>query len=234
MRPLHKTSRPLRHLIQIAGIADQQETELLIACGVDWLGFPLRLAVHKEDVSEVEAARIIKAIRPPHEGVLITYLKEADEIITLSQSLGVRTVQLHGELALAQLLAVKALAPGLFVIKSLIVRHNNQAELEAAVREWSPYVDAFITDTYDPETGACGATGKTHDWRVSRRVVEISPHPVILAGGLRPENVARAIREVQPAAVDAHTGVEGPDGRKAGPLVRAFVEQARAAFATIA
>jgi phosphoribosylanthranilate isomerase len=234
MRPLHNTSRPLWHLIQIAGTADQQEAELLMACGVDWLGFPLRLAVHKEDVSEAEAMRIIKTIRPPHEGVLITYLKEADEIITLSQSLGVRTVQLHGELALAQLLAVKALDPGLFVIKSLIVRQNNQAELEAAVREWSPYVDAFITDTYDPETGACGATGKTHDWQVSRRVVEISPHPVILAGGLRPENVARAIREVQPAAVDVHTGVEGPDGRKAEPLVRAFVEQARAAFATIA
>jgi phosphoribosylanthranilate isomerase len=54
---------------------------------------------------------------------------------------------------------------------------------------------------------------------------------VILAGGLRPENVARAIREVQPAAVDAHTGVEGANGRKDLQLVRAFVEQARTAFA---
>jgi phosphoribosylanthranilate isomerase len=221
----------MRHIIQIAGIVDQQEAEMLIACGVDWLGFPLRLTVHKEDLLETEAARIIKSLRPPHAGVLITYLKKADEIVALCHSLGAQKVQLHGDIASAQLKAVKALDPDLFVIKSLIFRNNNHNELETEVYSLSLYVDAFITDTYDPETGACGATGKTHDWHVSRELVQLSPRPVILAGGLRPENVARAIREVQPAAVDAHTGVEGANGRKDLRLVRAFVEQARAAFA---
>jgi phosphoribosylanthranilate isomerase len=56
---------------------------------------------------------------------------------------------------------------------------------------------------------------------------------VILAGGLRPENVARAITEVRPAAVDVHTGVEDAHGRKDVQLVRAFVAQARAAFAGV-
>jgi phosphoribosylanthranilate isomerase len=221
----------MRRIIQIAGISDQQEAEMLIACGVDWLGFPLRLTVHKEDLLETEAARIIKSLRPPHAGVLITYLKKADEIVALCHSLGAQKVQLHGDIASAQLKAVKALDPDLFVIKSLIVRNNNQRELEAEVHSLSPYVDAFITDTYDPETGAYGATGKTHDWHVSRKLVQLSPRPVILAGGLTPENVARAIKEVQPAAVDGHTGVEGANGRKDLRLVRAFVEQARAAFA---
>jgi phosphoribosylanthranilate isomerase len=149
----------------------------------------------------------------------------------LCHSLGAQKVQLHGDIASAQLKAVKALDPDLFVIKSLIVRNNNHNELETEVYSLSLYVDAFITDTYDPETGACGATGKTHDWHVSRKLVQLSPRPVILAGGLTPENVARAIREVQPAAVDAHTGVEGANGRKDLRLVRAFVEQARTAFA---
>jgi len=220
----------MKHLVQIAGIRDQQEAEMLMACGVDWLGFPLRLTVHKEDLLEAEAAQIIKSLRPPHAGVLITYLNQADEIVAFCQSLGVRKVQLHSEISLDQLKAVKALAPNVFVIKSLIVRQNNQSELKAEVRSLSPHVDAFITDTYDPVSGACGATGKTHDWKVSRRLVEISPRPVILAGGLRPENVARAITEVRPAAVDAHTGLEDPNGRKDVQLVRAFVEQARAAF----
>ncbi len=220
----------MKHLVQIAGIRDQQEAEMLMACGVDWLGFPLRLTVHKEDLREAEAAQIIKSLRPPHAGVLITYLNQADEIVAFCQSLGVRKVQLHSEISLDQLKAVKALAPNVFVIKSLIVRQNNQSELKAEVRSLSPHVDAFITDTYDPVSGACGATGKTHDWKVSRRLVEISPRPVILAGGLRPENVARAITEVRPAAVDAHTGLEDPNGRKDVQLVRAFVEQARAAF----
>lgn len=221
----------MRHLIQIAGIRDQREAEMLVACGVDWLGFPLRLAVHQEDLLEAEAARIIKSLRPPHTGVLITYLHKADEIVALCQSLGTKKVQLHGDVTLGQLELVKILDPSLFVIKSLIVRNNNQSELEAEVRSLSSYVDAFITDTYDPETGASGATGKTHDWSVSRRLVQISPRPVILAGGLRPENVARAIREVQPAAVDAHTGVEDVNGRKDSQLVRVFVAPARAAFA---
>ena len=220
----------MKHLIQIAGVRDRQEAEMLLACGLDWLGFPLRLTVHKEDLLEAEAAQIIKSLRPPHEGVLITYLNKADEIVTLCHSLGTGKVQLHGEITLAQLQAVKVLDSSLFVVKSLIVRQNNQSELEAEVRSLSPHVDAFITDTYDPASGACGATGKTHDWQVSRRLVEISPRPVILAGGLRPANVARAISEVWPAAVDAHTGVEGLDGRKDVQLVRAFVEQARAAF----
>ncbi len=220
----------MKYSIQIAGIRDQQEAEMLMACGVDWLGFPLRLTVHEEDLLEAEAAQIIKSLRPPHAGVLITYLNQADEIVAFCQGLGVRKVQLHSEISLDQLKAVKALAPNVFVIKSLIVHQNNQSELEAEVRSLSPHVDAFITDTYDPVSGACGATGKTHDWKVSRRLVQISPRPVILAGGLRPENVARAISEVRPAAVDAHTGVEGSNGRKDVQLVRVFVEQARAAF----
>lgn len=203
---------------------------MLIAAGVDWLGFPLRLTSHKEDLLEAEAAQIIKSLRPPHEGVLITYLNKADEIITLCHSLGTGKVQIHGEITLDQLKAVKVLDSSLFVIKSLVVRDNNQNALEDEVHSFSPNIDAFITDTYDPASGAWGATGKTHDWQVSRRLVEISPRPVILAGGLGPENVARAITEVRPAAVDAHTGVEGPDGRKDLQLVRAFVEQARAAF----
>ena len=220
----------MKHFIQIAGIRDQQEAEMLIAAGVDWLGFPLKLTIHKEDLLEAEAVQIIKSLRPPHEGVLITYLNKADEIVTLCHSLGTGKVQIHGEITLEQLKAVKVLDSSLFVIKSLVVRDNNQNALEDEVHSLSPNIDAFITDTYDPASGACGATGKTHDWQVSRRLVEISPRPVILAGGLRPENVARAITEVRPAAVDVHTGVEGPDGRKDLRLVRAFIEQARAAF----
>ncbi len=220
----------MKHFIQIAGIRDQQEAEMLIAAGVDWLGFPLKLTIHKEDLLEAEAVQIIKSLRPPHEGVLITYLNKADEIVTLCHSLGTGKIQIHGEITLEQLKAVKVLDSSLFVIKSLVVRDHNQNALEDEVHSLSPNIDAFITDTYDPASGACGATGKTHDWQVSRRLVEISPRPVILAGGLRPENVARAITEVRPAAVDVHTGVEGPDGRKDLRLVRAFIEQARAAF----
>ena len=97
--------------------------------------------------------------------------------------------------------------------------------------ELAPLVDGFITDTYAPETGASGATGRTHDWTVSRGLVQLSPKPVILAGGLTPTNVRQAIAEVRPAGVDVHTGVEDASGRKDRAKVLAFVAESMAGFA---
>ena len=222
----------MHDIIQIAGIIDQAEADLLVEEGVAWLGFPLRLPVHREDLPEDEAARIIRCLRPPTRGVLITYLSRADEILALCELLGTRTVQLHGDLPPAEARRLKAVAPDLFLIKSLVVRGPNTGALENTVRELESFADAFITDTYDPSTGASGATGKIHDWSISRRLMALCPRPFILAGGLNPGNVQQAIREVGPAGVDAHTGVEGTDGRKDRNLVRRFVEQARAGFAT--
>lgn len=221
----------LKNIIQIAGIQDQAEAEMLMSCGVDWLGFPLRLAYHKEDLSEAVATEIIRNIRHPHAAVVITYLTDPDEIISFCEALAVSKVQLHNDLPVASLQAVKARKPELFVMKSLVVRADNTNELASAVDQFSPFVDAFLTDTFDPQTGATGATGKTHDWRVSRKLVEMSQKPVILAGGLTLENVGEGIRQVRPAGVDAHTGVEGRSGRKDRDFVSRFVAEARAAFA---
>jgi len=113
------------------------------------------------------------------------------------------------------------------------VRLGNLDELLNDLRDFAPFVNAFITDTWDPQTGARGATGKTHDWKASRRIVESAIRPVIVAGGLTPENVGRAIVQVRPAGVDSHTGVEAPDGTKDPALVRNFVEESRRAFALL-
>jgi len=221
----------MKPFIQIAGVKDAAEARMLIECGVPYIGFPLRLPVHQEDLSEEEATAIIRSLQPPTQGVLITYLHDATEISYFCQQLGASIVQLHGAITPADLSRLKTLAPHLSVIKGLIVRGDNLAELEALVSELAPYVDAFITDTFDPATGACGATGKTHDWTISRKLTELSPRPVILAGGLNPTNVYAAIRAVRPAGVDVHTGVEDRSGRKSRPLVEAFVAEAHKGFA---
>ncbi len=91
-------------------------------------------------------------------------------------------------------------------------------------------MNAFITDTFDPATGAEGATGKTHDWNISRELVKLSERPVILAGGLNPENVRKSIEFVRPVGVDVHTGVENSSGRKDETLVKKFVSQAKLGF----
>jgi phosphoribosylanthranilate isomerase len=220
-----------RGAVQVAGISDVEEALLLVECGVEYLGFPLRLDYHAEDCSEAEAADIIAAVRGRAQSVLITYETQPAEIAALASFLGVSWVQLHARLPPAAVASLRERAPELCVMKSLVVRPSDASALERELEAYAPHVDAFLTDTYDPTTGASGATGRTHDWAISRFLVERSPCPLVLAGGLGPDNVRRAVLEVGPAAVDVHTGVEGPDGRKDEDLVRRFLAEARAAFA---
>jgi phosphoribosylanthranilate isomerase len=219
-----------KNLIQIAGVIDAPEAQMLQQCGVRYLGFPLRLPVHREDLPEEAAAAIIKSLAPPAFGVLITYLDEANEIAAFSHALGARIVQLHGDIDRDELKRLKTLDPNLTVIKSLVIGMRDDKALEDRLSELSPFVDAFITDTFDPKTGSSGATGKTHDWRVSRRLVEVADRPIILAGGLTPANVKRAILEVRPAGVDSHTGVEDSSGRKSREKVQKFLSEAYETF----
>ena len=220
----------MKGLIQIAGIRDAAEAELLVACGVDWLGFPFRLDFHREDLSEAQAREIVVGLPRTVKAVLITYLNDADSILDLCGSLGTRMVQLHGKVTPKLGEELRRRSPEIALIKSLVVRGDSWKELEVELREWAPWADYFLTDTFDAATGASGATGKTHDWEISRRLVEISPKPLILAGGLRPENVGEAIRRVRPAGVDVHTGVENGDGTKNADLVMSFLVEARRAF----
>ncbi|HSF57611.1 MAG TPA: phosphoribosylanthranilate isomerase, partial [Candidatus Binatia bacterium] len=81
-----------QNLIQIAGVIDAAEAQMLQQCGVRYLGFPLRLAVHREDLTESEASTLIRGLVPPVFGVLITYLCEASEITAFCHALGARIV----------------------------------------------------------------------------------------------------------------------------------------------
>lgn len=229
----------MKRLIQAAGVRSVEEARMLAGCGMTHIGLPLRLPVHKEDVSEEEARTICEAVN--HAGaqsVLITYLTDPAETLSLCRFLGVGGLQLHGAMPLAAVRELRQAAPWLFVIKSLVIGMGKdldhaEAALTAQAREHAPYVDAFLTDTFDPSTGASGATGKVHDWAVSRRLAQALPKPLILAGGLTPANVAEAIAAVRPAGVDAHTGLEDASGAKDPELCRRFVAEALRGFAGV-
>lgn len=223
----------LRGAIQAAGVRGVDEALMLADCGFTHIGLPLRLPVHTVDVSDEEARAVCAAMaRTPAKSVCITYLADPAETLALCRFLGCAGLQLHGAMPLAAVREVRRSAPWLVIIKSLVLGAGaGEAELTELAREHAPYVDAFLTDTFDPSTGASGATGKTHDWAVSRRLAQTLPRPLILAGGLTPGNVARAIAAVRPAGVDAHTGLEDASGAKDPERCRLFVDEARRAFA---
>ena len=222
-----------QNTVQIAGVRNLAEARLLEEVGVDFIGFPLRLGYHRPDVSEEMARTIIAGLENPKRAVLITYQTSPAEIFDFCRFLSVSIVQLHGDVSLEAVKQLKHERPELTMIKSLIVRpefgQDAQPLMEIA-RRYEPWVDAFITDTFDPRTTACGATGLTHDWSVSRQLAHELIKPLILAGGLNPGNVYDAIKAVRPAAADSHTGVEGPGGEKSPELVARFLSEAKRGF----
>jgi phosphoribosylanthranilate isomerase len=223
----------LSPIIQVAGVHDLKEAEMIIKAGATHVGFPLGLDVHKQDITDDQAAEIIQSLSNPSRAVLITYLDKAEDIVNMIIKLGCSTVQIHGRIPMAELILLRETLPGLKIWKSLVIQPGNFIPLSRQVKVLEGHVDAFITDTYDPLTGASGATGKTHDWKISKKLVELSRRPVILAGGLNLKNIKEAILDVKPSGVDAHTGLEGWDGRKDQKKVEFFVQMAMDAFETI-
>lgn len=223
---------PFHGLIQVAGVFDLEEANMLARCGVHVVGIPLRLPVNTPDLSEEQAKELIRRLPEMLTPVLITYETDAQRLLDLIDFLNVPVLQMHADPPGVDLFErVKRFMPHLYIIKSLVIRPETAVDdLKRRVDAYSEHVDAFITDTFDPSTGATGATGKPHDWEVSRALVEYSSLPVIHAGGLTPKNVGQAIHSVAPAGVDAHTGLEGVDGRKDETLVKEFVKEATEAF----
>ena len=217
-------------IIQIAGVQNHEESKLITESGANYLGIPLRLEHHPEDTSEEYAAEIVARLPDIIQPVLITYLMQAYDITELAAKTGCKIVQLHGNIGIHEIKKLKEKAPELLLIKSIII---GEAETESTLdfaKQFDQHIDAFITDTFDPETGAKGATGKTHDWNISKGIVNAVEKPVILAGGLDPGNVADAIRIVRPAGVDVHSGVENDDGYKDRALLEDFVRNAKKGF----
>jgi phosphoribosylanthranilate isomerase len=212
--------------VQIAGISTLEDALATVAAGADALGFTVRLPTGVHDgLTEAKARSIIAALPPFVASVAITYVAGAREAVDLCRYLGVTTLQLHGPFPIPELAMIRAGLPHLKLIGAV---HVTGGEALARARGLQRHVDALILDTFDAATGRHGATGLTHDWAISAEIVAAVRAPVILAGGLTPENVGEAIRIVHPWGVDVHTGVEAPDGKRSPTKLRAFIQAAKA------
>jgi phosphoribosylanthranilate isomerase len=213
--------------VQIAGVSSLEEALAAAEAGADALGFTLRLPTGVHDgLTEPKARDLIARLPPFVSSVAITYVSTARDAVELCRYLGVTTLQLHGEFPLGELRLIRAALPHLKLIRAV---HVTGPESLSRARALARHVDALILDTYDPATGRGGATGKTHDWTISRQIVAGVQVPVILAGGLTPDNVVAAIQAVSPWAVDVHTGIEDADGTRNLTKLRSFVTRAKQA-----
>ena len=215
----NKLSRHIK--IQIAGVSSLEDSVRLINLGVDGLGFTLRLPSGNHDgLTEEKTKKIIAALPPLVGTVLITYITNPVEAVEFCRYLGVNTIQLHAPVEKGVMTEIKNLLPNVKIIKSVNVVNSSAIDES---KNYAKEADAIILDTYDPKSGRHGATGMTHDWTISREIVETCPKPVILAGGLSPDNVAEAIKFVKPWGVDVHTGIENAAGTPNHEKAAAFV-----------
>ena len=216
-------------LVQAAGVSSTKEALYCASVGIDALGFTLGLpnGPH-DDLTPIKARSIIKELPSHAIPVLITYLSDPEEAARLAHYVSAQAIQLHGGIEDGALTVLRKLCPEIKTIGRVSV--TDETAIDAVTRFSEELWDGIILDSYDPNSGKLGATGMTHDWRISARIVGMSRIPVILAGGLNPENVAEAILRVRPAGVDAHSGLEDEDGTRNFMKIRSFAYAALGAF----
>ena len=164
----------------------------------------------------------IAARAPPSVATfLLTCKQDADSIVEQQRRCGVNTLQLCDRVARDVYSELRARLRGVSIVQVLHVAGEESYEEAVSV---APHVDALLLDSGNQKLAVkeLGGTGRTHDWRVSRRIVEASPVPVFLAGGLRPENVAEAIESVRPFGLDVCSGVRTGGRLDAEKLKRFF------------
>ncbi len=184
-------------IIQIAGFHTEREVMRTLHAGATHVGFPLDLDVNKEDCSAKDVGTIVANNALEDRAVLITYAESVARLSHLLETTHCGVLQAHGNQSVSTLRELRILHPTLVVMKSIVIGAPNWQQV---LDQYTSVVDVFITDTYDPVTGARGATGKTHDWNVSKTLCTTSPKPVVVAGGLTPKNVAEAITTIRPMA----------------------------------
>ena len=203
---------------KICGITNLDDALCAVVAGADALGF-MFYEPSPRNVPSAVATEIIRQLPPFVARVGVFVDARADTVRKAVAGCGLDTLQFHGDETPA---FCRTFAP-LKVYKAFRVQN-----LESLAALPSYRTDAWLLDGFAPDK--LGGTGVTFDWGLAREARKLG-RPIILAGGLTPENVAQAVCQVQPYCVDVSSGVESAPGKKDPAKVRRFVAAAKAAVA---
>jgi phosphoribosylanthranilate isomerase len=192
-------------LTQIYEVGSAGEAQAISSLGVDHVGVLVGDGGFPREQGLPAAARIAASIRPPAR--LSALFLTADVALIAAWCTVLRPAILHLG-ASPELLSpddaawLKARLLGIRIMRSVPVTGEESLDIAAG---YAGIADFLLLDSHRASDRQIGALGVTHDWGISRRIVEAAAMPVILAGGLGPDNVAEAIRVVRPAGVDSKT-----------------------------
>ena len=225
--------------IKICGIRDEEAARAAVAAGADALGFVFAPSPRRVDPDR--ARRIAASVGAGRAGdgapgsgsgrrvaaVGVFVNAPVDEMVAIARQVGLTHVQLHGDESEETVVALQA--AGLLVIRAVAVpaRDTPPASSPVPGPALTTAADLVLVDTYVP--GQRGGTGRPGDWAAAAALAR--RRAVILAGGLTPGNVARAVAAARPWGVDVSSGVERARGVKDPGLIARFVHAARQAEA---
>ncbi len=205
--------------IKICGITSVYDARMVCSFPIHAIGLNF-VKRSKRRISHRTAKEIIDKLTPLIEPVLIFENEKISEVIYTCELLRIRTIQLHGLEPVSYCNDLKRYNKSLKIIKTLPTKETSISLLNAYKR----YCDCFLLDSYD-RNNQMGGTGKPSDWNIAQEMVSKLRAPVMLAGGLTPDNINSAIKRVKPFGVDINSGVESRVGKKDRSMMEKLFEE---------
>lgn len=215
--------------VKICGLMNRRDVDFCIKAGVHMLGFVVEYPVYVPWSLTVSAARELIAKVPPFVSTCVVTGGEVGKILDIVKETCPDVVQLHYKETLSEVYEIsqKLKFQGVKVVKALRMDSKGNCDFEIkdpclAVKELERTgISAILVDSYTASMP--GGTGVAVDLSVFKKIQEESTLPVILAGGLTPDNILPVIEQVHPYAVDVLTGVEAKPDQKDPEKIRRFI-----------
>jgi phosphoribosylanthranilate isomerase len=218
----------MRTRIKICCIKSIEEAKTAIELGADAIGLVAKMPSGPGPISDELIMKIAISVPPLVGTFLLTSETSVDEIIKHHLRTQTNTIQIVDRLSNGTYTQIRKALPSTKIIQVIHVIDSESVDQAIQISE---YVDAILLDSGNPnlKIKELGGTGRVHNWTLSRQIRDLSKCPVILAGGLNPENVKQAINEVKPFAVDVCSGVRS-NGALDKDKLSAFVKNVYSDF----
>ena len=205
--------------IKICGITSVYDARMACSFPIHAIGLNF-IKRSKRKISLRTAREILDKIPPLVEPILIFENEKISELFFICDSLGIKTVQLHGEEPVSYCTDIKRFDKTIQIIKALPTKEASASLLNAYKR----VCDCFLLDSQGKDD-LMGGIGKTSNWNTAQEIVSKTRLPVILAGGLNPYNINSAIKRVKPYGIDINSGVESRIGKKDKSMMERLFEE---------
>ena len=215
-------------IVQIYEVSNSKQAKELEKLGVNYIGVLVGKGDYARELSFGKTRAIFNVLSKGTKKVALSLSSNLDGVLEVIEQTNpdiIHIATLPENITPSDIKIIRQKFPHVKIMRTIPVINEKSIDL---AKEYDKIADYLLLDSHKKDDFQIGATGKTHDWGISKKIVESVKIPVILAGGLGPDNVEQAIKIVKPAGVDSKTKTDRTDGRgKDLEKVKEFTIKAR-------